>query len=257
MATDFYDNLRALCLSKGITPHKLMKELGISRSAPSAWKGGITPTATTLKKIADYFGVTSQYMLSDNSQDFSPEAKKALDYVKGGDRVLNLLNKSMSSTFCAELEKLCSERGVAASAVASEVGLTPESVTKWKNGTMPPKKIVKKIAEFFGVSLDQFYCDSLRPRGLKPAPDVVFDKFEYEEISFEYRYFEDLYDMAEFFRVILEGRDKTIEQLEKENEGLCERITELKEMLRIQGERIAELKAGKKTVDLADAVVNR
>ena len=55
----FIDNYLRLCEEKGISPTRVLKEIGISHSLYAKWKTGSEPTNRTKKKIADYFGVTT------------------------------------------------------------------------------------------------------------------------------------------------------------------------------------------------------
>jgi repressor LexA len=61
----FWENFARLCESAGKTPTSVSKELGFSNAAASHWKNGKSPTAKTLQKIADYFSVTVNDLLSD------------------------------------------------------------------------------------------------------------------------------------------------------------------------------------------------
>ena len=61
----FWENFARLCDSAGKTPTCVSKELGFSNAAASHWKNGKSPTAKTLQKIADYFNVTVNDLLSD------------------------------------------------------------------------------------------------------------------------------------------------------------------------------------------------
>lgn len=59
----FYDLYCELCKKKGVTPTRAALEIGLSKSTPTAWKKqGITPQAAQLQKIADYFGVSVDYL---------------------------------------------------------------------------------------------------------------------------------------------------------------------------------------------------
>lgn len=49
---------------------------------------------------------------------------------------------------------LCSKKGVAPNAVAAKLGKSSGSVTAWKNGTVPRETTLKKIADYFEVSVD-------------------------------------------------------------------------------------------------------
>ncbi|MCI1952203.1 MAG: helix-turn-helix transcriptional regulator [Clostridiales bacterium] len=63
-----------------ITPYRLSKETGITQATLSRWKTGKTdPSIETLKKIADYFGVSLDYLLGDVSDPlFCLDNKKIL-----------------------------------------------------------------------------------------------------------------------------------------------------------------------------------
>lgn len=62
-----YERVVQLCTNKGIEISNLGKEMGIKldKSTISHWKGGSVPRRSTVKAIADYFGVTVEYLTSD------------------------------------------------------------------------------------------------------------------------------------------------------------------------------------------------
>ncbi len=62
----FWEKFVELCLLNGTKPNPVAKELGISSGAVTKWKSGSIPHHTTIKKIADYFGVTVDYLLGKN-----------------------------------------------------------------------------------------------------------------------------------------------------------------------------------------------
>ena len=58
--------LKKLCDNKGIKPSNVAVELGIPTSTISGWKlGQYTPKTDKLKKIADYFNVSLEYLLGE------------------------------------------------------------------------------------------------------------------------------------------------------------------------------------------------
>lgn len=61
----FYEKYLDLCNSINKGPSVVAVELGFSNAASSGWKNGAIPRQAALKKIADYFGVTVGYLLSD------------------------------------------------------------------------------------------------------------------------------------------------------------------------------------------------
>ena len=46
--------------------------MGLNRSAVAKWKAGATPNGTTLAKMADYFGVTTDYLLGAEQTEKTP-----------------------------------------------------------------------------------------------------------------------------------------------------------------------------------------
>ena len=72
----FYDKISELCSKKGISITALAVELGLSKGTPTNWKKMIKPPrANTVKAIADYFGVSVEYLTSDSEEN----KKTALD----------------------------------------------------------------------------------------------------------------------------------------------------------------------------------
>lgn len=63
----FFDIYSELCAAKGKTVYKVTQELGLNRSAVAKWKNGSKPNGTTLEKMAEYFGVTTDYLLGKES----------------------------------------------------------------------------------------------------------------------------------------------------------------------------------------------
>lgn len=62
----FYDNFVKLCADKGQKPTPTAKEIGFSSAALVKWKNGTIPRGNALQKIADYFGVTVNDLLTDD-----------------------------------------------------------------------------------------------------------------------------------------------------------------------------------------------
>lgn len=69
-----YDRIIVLCKNKNISVNSLEKTIGISTGTISKWDISC-PKATTLKKVADFFNVTMDHLLtgesSENSQTFA------------------------------------------------------------------------------------------------------------------------------------------------------------------------------------------
>ena len=60
----FYDVFLSLCDVYGTTPIEVRKKLGISQSTMASWKSrGLTPSAGMAVRLANYFGVSVDYLL--------------------------------------------------------------------------------------------------------------------------------------------------------------------------------------------------
>lgn len=70
----FYDRFKALCDQRGISCNKAALEMGLSNATPTAWKKrGLTPKADTLEVIANYFGVSTDYLIGKEEKENSPD----------------------------------------------------------------------------------------------------------------------------------------------------------------------------------------
>lgn len=64
------NNIRALRKAAGMTMKQLGNLMGVSESAISLYENGkAEPDIAMLRKIADYFGVTIDYLLADSPKD--------------------------------------------------------------------------------------------------------------------------------------------------------------------------------------------
>lgn len=59
----FYDVFERLCKERHVAPSALARKLKMSPSAPGRWKTGSYPDLETASKIADYFGVSIDFLL--------------------------------------------------------------------------------------------------------------------------------------------------------------------------------------------------
>lgn len=81
---NFYRNYVLLCAEKGKAPSRVSTELGFSSGVCGQWKNGAVPSQTTLIKVSDYFGITVDELIgeetphinqkapADNSEDKNP-----------------------------------------------------------------------------------------------------------------------------------------------------------------------------------------
>lgn len=69
--------------------------------------------------------------------------------------------------FWITFSKLCMENGQSANSVAKEIGISSGSITAWKKGIIPRPEMVKKIADYFNVSVEYLMT------GEKEKPDAT------------------------------------------------------------------------------------
>lgn len=128
----FWTQYQLLCQSVGKSPNGVAKEIGLSSGTVTFWKNGKIPKSDTLKKIADYFGVTVDYLLGDDKKEKSDATEK--------------------TTFWNNIVTLCNEKGISPNGLCAQLGFSNATATKWKSGAIPRGNSLKKIADYFDVS---------------------------------------------------------------------------------------------------------
>ena len=77
---DFYDRYIDLCNERNISPSRAGIEMGLSKTAVSNWKARNTlPTDANLLKIADYFGVSVEYLKGETDQKHKEKTANGVD----------------------------------------------------------------------------------------------------------------------------------------------------------------------------------
>ena len=70
MGNIFFERFAELCKENNETPNSVAKALGISSGSVTAWKNGTAPRSQTVSKLADYFYVSTDYLLGNVSDPF-------------------------------------------------------------------------------------------------------------------------------------------------------------------------------------------
>ena len=66
----FFDVYKKLCEEHNVTCSRAAQEMGINKGTVSVWKKkGTSPQAAQLQKIAEYFGVSADYLLSMDKKE--------------------------------------------------------------------------------------------------------------------------------------------------------------------------------------------
>lgn len=63
----FWKRIMELCYDHKTSPASVCAKLGLSNATATKWKKGAIPREATLQKLADYFGVSVDYLLGKNN----------------------------------------------------------------------------------------------------------------------------------------------------------------------------------------------
>ena len=106
----FYERLRNLSKSIGKSPTSVCRDLGFGNGTVSTWKNGAIPNGARLAKLADYFGVSVDYLLLGkepivySTSDLETEIFESIQLLV--DPALRRLILRMQGRLPAEIEKV-------------------------------------------------------------------------------------------------------------------------------------------------------
>ena len=107
-----YERIESLRNSKNISQGKLEKELGFSNGSISKWKNSM-PKPDRLQKIADYFGVSMEYLMIGETLQESKKptltAKDEKDIKKDLDNIMEKISSGSDGPASYDGEKLSPE----------------------------------------------------------------------------------------------------------------------------------------------------
>jgi transcriptional regulator with XRE-family HTH domain len=96
----FYENLKKLCFEAGISMSKLAVDLKISTTTVTGWKRGSRPQPAQVKKIAEYFGVSTDDLVCEvpivaaSSGGFTGGMTDFMDFMKSQQDTIRNLSES-------------------------------------------------------------------------------------------------------------------------------------------------------------------
>lgn len=94
---NLFQIVKTLCREKGITQKELAKIIDVSQNTIKNWENNL-PNGDTLLKIADYFGVTTDYLLGRSSNKLLTR-KNERDIQKSLKQIYNGLDDSLSLAY--------------------------------------------------------------------------------------------------------------------------------------------------------------
>ena len=75
----FWETYVKLCSSVEKKPTQVGREVGVSSASVTQWKNGSVPSGEKLVQIADYFNVTTDYLLGRTSEPDMPTELESYD----------------------------------------------------------------------------------------------------------------------------------------------------------------------------------
>ena len=86
---DFYNRFLDFCAKSKTSPSSVAIAVGLSSAAASGWKNGKKPSNVTIRKLANYFGVTPEEFLNGekekptgNADELSEEEIKFIEWYR-------------------------------------------------------------------------------------------------------------------------------------------------------------------------------
>jgi len=160
----FYENLLKICKERGTTPTNVTTALGISGGTLGQWKKGSSPTGKIIIRFADYFDVTTDYLLT---------GKEPSSWSKNERRI--------------EMVQRRIDKELAKEALLRSVGnyITPQKGAigshEWDNPVVPDKIITLSKESKVEVERLNSFVDIMRQE--KPLEDEFYpDYFEFASI---------------------------------------------------------------------------
>jgi transcriptional regulator with XRE-family HTH domain len=105
----FWENLCRLCNENKTTPNTVCKALGLSSATSTHWRQGSVPRDTTLRLVADYFGITVEELLRSPEEKGSAPAESSPSLPPLAPEFYELLNQ-MTLQELAELKAHMEEK---------------------------------------------------------------------------------------------------------------------------------------------------
>ncbi len=124
----FIERIEVLLSEKGVQKKTFLAELGLSKNSFVNWRDrGTIPSGATLQKIADYFGVSVDYLLGKaGSMESTADVETAIQRTK----------------------LLLKEKGLKQKYLFEQIGKSPVLFNDWKNGkSKPTDEVLKNIAD--------------------------------------------------------------------------------------------------------------
>lgn len=169
----FYDTLINLCNKYNVKITPLVVSLGGSSSSPASWKKGASPNSDIVIKLAEYFNVSTDYLLDVNNSSSQDETELLNTYRNltnnGKKQVIDFINKvadmETSNEFFIPTVKLKHSEYMVSAGVGVEIG----DYNEWEYVEVPKTREAVKAD----------YCLTIKGNSMSPKfnnGDVILVK---------------------------------------------------------------------------------
>ena len=105
-----------------------------------------------------------------------------------------------TNTFSTNLQALRKKKGVTQEQLATYLGVSPQAVSKWENGSYPEGDLLPKISEYFEVSISYLYGQETEKKSFEQIIldelYAIHEKESKESASLHKEYYDKLLDIA-------------------------------------------------------------
>lgn len=78
--------------------------------------------------------------------------------------------------FKKNFEKICAEKNIAPTNVCAAIGLSTASYSKWTDESVPRKTTLIKLADYFGITVEELLADEPTSAEIKKEPTGSADE---------------------------------------------------------------------------------
>lgn len=152
------ERLKALRADKKLTQAEFADQFAISGGTIAMWETGKrTPDMEMIKRIAKFFGVTTDWLMGKSqfrTQQELAECYDSWEYL--GNECFNI-----ETDFCDLLKPLREEQGISIEEIAKVIGIEPELYEQCEEGYDPiTQQQAEKLCEYLGTDIEQVLFDN-------------------------------------------------------------------------------------------------
>lgn len=131
----FWNTFSQLCKENGTNASQVVKSLNIGAGSVTKWKNGAMPSGRSLEKIADYFGITVDYLLGKTDIKEKAPAKGESTLTEAEQKLLEMYRGlddagkiTVGTVLKKEFDRVARHKGLIPSVVAARSADDSETV---------------------------------------------------------------------------------------------------------------------------------